>query len=86
MKKFFNYKYGRKMFFIFAAIGTLFLIVAQCGFSKTIQLILMIIGAVFVLGGYLWMFILYKCPHCDTRFPWDGGLPNHCPSCGEKLN
>jgi hypothetical protein len=86
MRKLTKYRYAKKVYFAFVTIGLLLLIIAQSPFTKLVQFIIMLLGALFILGAFIWVFIFYKCPFCHDSLPFSQDLPEYCPSCSEKLS
>lgn len=48
---------------------------------------LMLAGTGAVLAALIQAVIFYRCPHCGASLMnVRGGVPQHCPQCGEKLH
>lgn len=46
-----------------------------------------IVGMLVFLASLIQAVIFYTCPHCGySLMNVRGGVPEHCPKCGEELN
>ena len=82
-----NFKKSKLLMLVGFILGILIILIG-IGFENE-----KIIGGFFAVGTIIFIaslvqaFIFYTCPHCghslmDVR----GGIPPHCPFCGEELN
>ncbi|NLB41545.1 MAG: hypothetical protein GX815_04665 [Clostridiales bacterium] len=85
MAKITSYKHAKKLYFIYAAIGILLMLIAQSPFSTTVKWVLMVLGGLLIIGAFVWVIAFYKCPICQSHLPVSQGLPDYCPTCGKKL-
>jgi hypothetical protein len=85
MDKLTSFRYAKRIYWVFIIIGILLLLSSQIPISSLVKFLLFAFGAMFILGAFVWVFIYNKCPHCHTSLPFSGGLPEYCPSCGEKI-
>lgn len=80
MAKITNYKYARKLYFIYAGTSILFMLIAQSLTSTTIIWILMVLGGLLVLGAFVWVIV-----SCQSLLPLSYGFLNYCPYCSKEL-
>ncbi len=81
-----NYRKSRNLMWIGFVVGILIMAFANSFANATLGGAFVLVGSIVFIAALIQAFIFYTCPHCghslmDVR----GGIPKHCPKCGNEL-